>query len=72
MENAEVLDHVRAVLRSSPYHALRRIECHIDENGALVLKGTLGSYHHKQLAFHAINGKVNGTPIRLDLLKVEG
>lgn len=39
----------QALLLSSPYHAVRRVSCALD-NGRLVLEGRLPSFFFKQMA----------------------
>ena len=66
----EIIKSAQAILRNSPYRDLRNIQL-LMVSGTLMLIGTVRSYHQKQLAFHALEGKVNGIPIKTDLLKVE-
>ena len=45
----DVAEVARTQLRSSPYGSLRAVSCD-EENGGLVLRGRLRSFHHKQVA----------------------
>ena len=46
---ADVTEIARACLCSSPYASLRTLSCDV-ENGVLLLRGRLGSFHYKQVA----------------------
>lgn len=46
---ADVTEIARACLCSSPYASLRTLSCEF-ESGVLLLRGRLGSFHHKQVA----------------------
>jgi hypothetical protein len=48
-QDESLCDIVRAGLRSSPYRALWRVDCRVD-NGVAALFGTVPSFFHKQIA----------------------
>ena len=45
----DVEEVARIRLQHSPYRALRRVTCHFS-NGVLFLRGSVATYHYKQLA----------------------
>ena len=48
-----LVDIARGRLSNSPYMAIRDVSCEM-ENGVLLLRGRLRSFHHKQLAQEAV------------------
>ena len=66
--NDDVLEIALAILKQR--NELRRVECRL-ESGTLVLTGFVDSFYHKQIAFHSLLGKVNGTSINTSGLKVK-
>jgi hypothetical protein len=56
-DGSDVAKAAEARLRTSPYSALRNVECECDD-GVLILRGPLGSYYHKQLAQEMVSGVV--------------
>ncbi|MFZ1932552.1 MAG: BON domain-containing protein [Thermoguttaceae bacterium] len=49
----DLMDIARGRLCNSPYLAIRSVSCDF-ENGVLLLRGRLRSFHHKQLAQEAV------------------
>lgn len=45
----DVEESARIALQTSPYRALRRVQCQFQE-GTLILHGRVATYHYKQLA----------------------
>lgn len=54
-------------LRSSGYPLLNRLQCHLDDDGKLVLCGRVPTYHLKQLAQHAVWKLDQSVLIRIDV-----
>jgi osmotically-inducible protein OsmY len=46
----------RVRLRHSSYRAIRNITCRLDDDGVLHLRGSVPTYHYKQLAQTAVVG----------------
>lgn len=46
---ADITETARACLCNSPYASLRTLSCDV-ENGVLLLRGRLSSFHYKQMA----------------------
>lgn len=51
----KVEEEAEAIFRASPYHQLRRLRCEF-RDGVLVLRGSVPSYHLKQLAQTIVQG----------------
>ena len=51
----DVEELARIRLQHSPYRALRRVTCEFTE-GTLFLRGSVPTYHYKQLALVAVSG----------------
>ena len=49
----DMVDAARGRLCNSPYMAIRSVSCDF-ENGVLLLRGRLPSFHHKQMAQEAM------------------
>jgi osmotically-inducible protein OsmY len=49
----DVVEIAQGRLRNSPYMAIRTVSCDF-ENGVLLLRGRLRSFHYKQLAQEAV------------------
>ena len=49
----DIAEIARGRLCNSPYMAIRTVSCDF-EDGALVLRGRLSRFHHKQLAQEAV------------------
>ena len=58
MQSSKVAETVQVLLASSPYPAIRSLQCEWDD-GVVVLHGTLPSYYYKQLAQETVR-KVGG------------
>ena len=58
----DVADRARTALASSRIYDLRRLR--VDHDGeALVLRGRVSSYYHKQLAQELVRAEVDGTEV---------
>ena len=64
-----MLSHARRRLAACPYAALKNISCRTD-NGALVLRGRVGSFYLKQLAQEIVR-KAEGVSKIINQLKVD-
>ena len=49
----DVEEQARIRLQHSPYRAIRRVSCHLEE-GVLTLVGRVPTFHYKQLAQTAV------------------
>jgi osmotically-inducible protein OsmY len=43
-------ERVHSALKLSPHLTVRKLRCEAGTGGRIVLKGTVGSYYHKQMA----------------------
>jgi osmotically-inducible protein OsmY len=67
--DASVLPRVRRGLRTSPYPAIRKLECEF-ERGVLTLRGELPSYYQLQLAQEAVS-RVDGVEQIVNRIQVQ-
>jgi len=67
--DASVLPRVRRGLRTSPYPAIRKLECEF-ERGVLTLRGELPSYYQLQLAQEAVS-RVDGVERIVNRIQVQ-
>jgi osmotically-inducible protein OsmY len=65
----DVEELARIRLQTSPYRALRRVNCEF-QNGTLILQGRVATYHYKQLAQVTVVG-LEGVQRIVNELEVE-
>lgn len=53
-----VCDEVQSALQASPLFDLRELKVEDDGRGAVVIRGMVGSFYHKQLAQEAVRAVV--------------
>lgn len=50
----DIEEAARVRLRHSHYRAIRNVECYLEAGGVLNLRGSVPTYHYKQLAQTAV------------------
>ncbi|MBP88940.1 MAG: hypothetical protein CMJ64_19865 [Planctomycetaceae bacterium] len=56
IEETDIEETARVRLRHSSYRAIRNVTCRLDVEGVLHLRGSVPTYHYKQLAQTAVAG----------------
>lgn len=58
-----------AALRQAPYESVRRVDCEVCD-GAIVLRGNVGSFYLKQVAQTVVARRLNGAALIVNRLEV--
>lgn len=69
VDSVDIEEAVRIRLQHNPYRAIRRVTCHLS-NGILYLRGTVATFHHKQLAQAAVMG-IDGIHLVVNEVEVQ-